>query len=96
MKYLGEAGRVFGVNRGWLSEEEHSNVSPYLKLFGMLWGLGAVCTLPSVIGGYIGNPFSAQPWIEAALAQGIHVGPGFSNTYTLLLYTDIMFVYLTS
>ena len=26
--------------------------------------------LPAVIGGYIGNPFSAQPWIEDALAVG--------------------------
>ena len=57
------------MNRGWLSGEEHSDISPYLKFFGMLWGLGTVCTLPSVIGGYIGNPFSVQPWIEAALAQ---------------------------
>lgn len=26
--------------------------------------------LPAVIGGYIGNPFSPQPWIEDALAVG--------------------------
>lgn len=64
----GNAGRVFGVGRGWLPENE--DVNPFLKLFGMLWGLGAWATLPAVIGGYIGNPFTAQPWIEDALVVG--------------------------
>ena len=36
----------------------------------MLWGLGAWATLFAVIGGYIGNPFVGQPWIEDALAVG--------------------------
>ena len=40
----------------------------------MLWGLGAWATLPAVIGGYIGNPFKAQPWIEDALAVGQRKG----------------------
>jgi hypothetical protein len=44
----GEAGKTFGVGRGWLPENE--DVSPFLKLFGMLWGLGAWATLPAVIG----------------------------------------------
>ena len=44
----GEAGKIFGVGRGWLPENE--DVSPFLKLFGMLWGLGAWATLPAVIG----------------------------------------------
>jgi len=65
---LGQAGRKFGVGRGWLPENE--DVNPFLKLFGMLWGLGAWATLPAVIGGYIGNPFVPQPWIEDALAVG--------------------------
>lgn len=65
---LGVAGRAFGVGRGWLPENE--DVNPFLKLFGMLWGLGAWATLPAVIGGYIGNPFVGQPWIEDALAVG--------------------------
>jgi len=65
---LGKAGRQFGVGRGWRPEDEE--MSPYLKLFGMLWGLGAWATLPAVIGGYIGNPFTPQPWIEDALAVG--------------------------
>lgn len=64
----GEAARRFGVQRGWLPENE--DVSPFLKLFGMLWGIGAWATLPAVIGGYIGNPFTPQPWIEDALAVG--------------------------
>jgi len=32
--------------------------------------LGAWATLPAVIGGYIGNPFVPQGWIEDALAVG--------------------------
>ena len=68
----GQAGRAFGVCRGWLPNNE--NVSPFLKLFGMLWGLGAWATLPAVIGGYLGNPFAAQPWIEDAMAVGQEKG----------------------
>lgn len=64
----GQAGRKYGVGRGWLPDNQ--NLSPYLKLFGMLWGLGAWATLPAVIGGYIGNPFTGQAWIEDALAVG--------------------------
>ena len=64
----GEAAREWGVERGWLPDNE--DVNPFLKLFGMLWGLGAWATLPAVIGGYIGNPFVPQPWIEDALAVG--------------------------
>lgn len=65
---LGEAGRVFGVKRGF--QPDNGALSPYLKLFVMLWGIGAWATLPAVIGGYIGNPLSPQPWIEDALAVG--------------------------
>jgi hypothetical protein len=68
----GQAGRAFDVGRGWLPNDE--NVSPFLKLFGMLFGLGAAMTLPAVIGGYIGNPFVPQPWIEDAMAVGIEKG----------------------
>lgn len=66
---LGKAGRAFGVGTGWRADDEE--MSPYLKLFGMLFGLGAWATLPAVIGGYIGNPFTPQPWIEDAMAVGI-------------------------
>ena len=68
----GEVGRKFGVGLGWLPDEKEIN--PFLKLFGMLWGLGAWATLPAVIGGYIGNPFVGQPWIEDALAVGQRQG----------------------
>ena len=68
----GESGRKFGAERGWLPENK--DVNPFLKLFGMLWGLGAWATLPAVIGGYIGNPFVPQPWIEDALAVGQRQG----------------------
>jgi AhpC/TSA antioxidant enzyme len=68
----GEAGRKFGVCTGWLPGNR--DVNPFLKLFGMLWGLGAWATLPAVIGGYIGNPFVRQPWIQDALAVGQRQG----------------------
>lgn len=64
----GKAGRMFEVGQGWRPDDD--TMSPYLKLFGMLFGLGAWATLPAVIGGYIGNPFFGQPWIEDALAVG--------------------------
>jgi AhpC/TSA antioxidant enzyme len=68
----GRAGRKFGVSRGWLPD--NCDVHPFLKLFGMLWGLGAWATLPAVIGGYLGNPFQGQPWIQDALEVGQRMG----------------------
>jgi len=65
---LGAAGRKYGVERGWLPD--NPDVNPFLKLFAALWGLGAWATLPAVIGGYIGNPFTPQPWIQDALQVG--------------------------
>lgn len=32
----GDAGKIFGVGRGWLPDNE--DINPFLKLFGMLWG----------------------------------------------------------
>ena len=40
----GVAGRFFGVGLGWKPEADNEGLlglSPYFKLFGMLWGLGA-------------------------------------------------------
>jgi AhpC/TSA antioxidant enzyme len=68
----GAAGRAFSVKRGWLPD--NTDMNPFLKLFGMLWGLGAWATLPAVIGGYLGNPFTPQPWIQDALAIGMKQG----------------------
>ena len=62
----GEAGRKFGVGTGWMPE---SDLNPYAKLLGMLVGLGASATLPSVIAGYIGNPGGTSAWIESSLAR---------------------------
>ena len=96
---MGSAGKAFGVGTGWRPDD--TEMSPYIKLFGMLFGLGvsehvlplphipyalyeqnlsvvatlqAWATLPAVIGGYIGNPFKPQPWIEDAMAVGIRKG----------------------
>ena len=49
----------------------------------MLVGLGAWATLPAVIGGYLGNPFTPQPWIESALAQGQSAGRFPGNALVL-------------
>jgi len=68
----GEAGRDFGVSRGWMPDD--ATVPAYGKLFGMLLGLGASNTLPSVITGYLGNPDGERGWIESALAQGKGAG----------------------
>ena len=77
----GKIGKKFGVLTGWRPDDEE--MSPYVKLFGMLFGLGAWATLPSVIGGYIGNPFTQQNWIEQALAQGQRQGRFPSNALNL-------------
>lgn len=68
----GVAGRAFGVSTGWLPDVDA--VSPYVKLFGMLFGLGAKMTLPFVIAGYLGNPNGHAEWIESSLAQGQRAG----------------------
>jgi hypothetical protein len=68
----GEAAREFGVQRGWLPD--NTEINPFVKLFGMLWGLGAWATLPAVLGGYVGNPFISQPWITDAMAVGQRLG----------------------
>ena len=79
----GAAGRQFGVQRGWLADK-YPNVNPFVKLFGMLWGLGAWATLPAVIGGYLGNPFAPpQRWIEDALAVGQRKGRWPDNVLEL-------------
>lgn len=77
----GKSGREFGVERGLLPD--NNDVNPFLKLFGMLWGMGAWATLPAVIGGYIGNPFTPQPWIEDALAVGQRKGRWPGNALEL-------------
>jgi len=77
----GTAGKQFGVGRGWQPDSDEMN--PFVKLFGMLFGLGAWATLPAVISGYIGNPFIAQPWIEDAFAVGMKKGRWPDNALEL-------------
>jgi hypothetical protein len=63
----GEIARSFGVSRGYRPDD---SISPYLKLFLMFFGLGNAMTLPSVIGGYIGNPIARNNgWIEQSLGE---------------------------
>lgn len=64
----GEAGRRFGVSRGWRPD---ADLNPFLKLTAMGVGVGPPwMTLPAVITGYVGNPGGRREWIEAALKQG--------------------------
>ena len=68
----GEAGRAFGVSRGWRPDDDGLN--PFFKLYLMLFGLGPPATLPAVITGYLGNPSGRRAWIETALVQGQRAG----------------------
>ena len=68
----GEAGRKFGVSRGWRPDD--SKLNPYLKLYLMLFGIGPPNTLPAVLTGYLGNPAGRNAWIQSALQQGQEAG----------------------
>lgn len=58
----GECGKRMGVSRGWLPD---AGLSPYVKLFGMLIGVGPPKTLPAILTGYVGNPKGDNGWIQA-------------------------------
>jgi len=77
----GEAGRAFGVSRGWRPDDSYLN--PYLKLYLMLFGLGPRATLPSVITGYLGNPSGRRAWIASAIEQGQRAGRWPDNVLDL-------------
>jgi len=77
----GEAGRRFGVSRGWLPDD--NRLSPFLKLYIMLFGVGPPATLPAVITGYLGNPSGRRAWIESALEQGQRAGRWPDNVLDL-------------
>ena len=66
----GEAGRRFGVSRGFRPDD--SNIPAFLKLFvmGVVGGPGSWMTLPAVLVGYFGSPGGRREWIDSALKQG--------------------------
>lgn len=65
----GDAGRSFGVSRGWRPDD--TSLNPRLKLTVMGIGFGPPwMTLPAVLTGYFGNPRGRREWIEASLQQG--------------------------
>ena len=65
----GEAGRLFGVSRGF--RPDAADLNPSLKLFAMGIGVGPPWqTLPAVLAGYFGSPSASRFWIETALKQG--------------------------
>lgn len=65
----GEAGRRFGVSRGFRPDD--ASLSPFVKLFCMGIGIGPPWqTLPAVLAGYFGSPSGRREWIESSLKQG--------------------------
>lgn len=65
----GEAGRKFGVDRGFRPDDD--SLSPFAKQFCTGFGIGPPwMTLPAVLPGYTGNPNGKRDWIEASLKQG--------------------------
>ena len=64
----GEAGRQFGVSRGFRPDD--AGLSPYVKLFVVGIGLGPPWgTLLPVLRGYVGAPSGKRDWIEACMQQ---------------------------
>ena len=69
----GEAGRRFGVSRGFRPDD--AGLSAYVKLFVVGIGLGPPWgTLPAVGIGYVGSPGGRREWIETSLKQGVKAG----------------------
>ena len=65
----GEAGRRFGVSRGFRPDD--GRFSPALRLFCMGIGIGPPwATLGAVGSGYVGSPTGRRDYIEDALLQG--------------------------
>ncbi|VEU44479.1 unnamed protein product [Pseudo-nitzschia multistriata] len=65
----GEAGRAFGVSRGFRPDDD--SLSPFVKQFCSGIGIGPPwMTLPAVLPGYFGDPNGRREWIEESLKQG--------------------------
>ena len=65
----GEAGRKFGVSRGFRPDDD--SLSPFVKQFCSGIGIGPPwMTLPAVLPGYFGDPNGRREWIEESLKQG--------------------------
>jgi len=82
-----ETGAVtdaLGCYRGWLAidrahKEQYpsTDVNPYIKLFGMIFGFGSPGTIPKVLYGYTGDSkggVSSRKWVVDSLLQGSKKG----------------------
>ena len=69
----GEAGRKFGVSRGFRPDD--AALSPYVKLLVVGIGLGPPWgTLLPVLRGYVGAPSGKRDWIVACMQQAQSAG----------------------
>ena len=65
----GEAGRKFGVSRGFRPDDDSIPAAWKVTVVGL--GLGPPWgTLPAVLAGYVGDPKGNRFWIEESLKQG--------------------------
>jgi hypothetical protein len=80
----GSLTEALGCYKGWLAiDKAHAekwpatDVNPYIKLFGMIFGFGSPGTIPKVLYGYTGNQNgdpSSRKWVVDALLQGSRKG----------------------
>jgi len=80
----GAVTEVCGCYKGWLAiDKEHAkkwpaaDVNPYIKLFGMIFGIGSPGTIGRVLYGYVGDKegdFRSRKWVVDALLTGTSKG----------------------
>jgi hypothetical protein len=82
----GAVTEALGCYRGWLPMDRehrdrypHTDMNPYLKLFGMIFGFGSPGTIPKVLSGYTGDIRNekgafGRKWVVDALLQGSKKG----------------------
>jgi hypothetical protein len=98
----GAVSEALGCYRGWLAmDQQHkerypqSDINPYLKLLGMIFGFGSPGTIGQVLYGYLGdgqgnNGPDGRKWVVDSLLQGSDKGrfpkltkAAFANTPAL-------------
>jgi hypothetical protein len=82
----GQVSDALCCYKGWLAvDRQHkerypqSDINPYLKLLGMIFGLGSPGTIPKVVQGYVGDWKAekgpeGRTWVVQSLLQGASQG----------------------